>query len=511
MLRLSNLGEAATARSAGRVTASRRSRPRVSPTDIAATAAAILISISVGVITSTVAWEIPVAALVLAGLVILGMDRPAMFLGVLLVVRPVLDAASEDRVGIGLGVINVGGAIGLAILVIWLGYILAAPRVTLLHSSRAFGAVLAFSAAAAVLAYENFGSSSGSSAVAEVVRLAAILAVFLLAANVAAAPSSVRRLFSIVALSAVIPAVVAIVQFAGGQAVSSQGLVIERAFGTFVGPNPLGQYCAVSALILISSPATFMKRSVRLAALAIVVGALIISYSRSGYTVLLVGVVAIECQRLSRRVLWIAAVLAILLLAVPSLRDRVLPVGTTSTTHEVTSQGGLLSGGGTYGSLGWRIGNWGGLLAKWGESPIVGYGLQTTPLVNPLRTKTVVRGQNGQQVQGFSAHSTVVRALVEGGVMMLAVWILLCVALIKGSAKAMSEPWELQPYARVLWGMWVGVVSLGLTVDDPFADTAMMYGCFALTGALLVAYGQHRAACPAPLGEPKDGRKAIGA
>ncbi len=453
----------------------------------------MLVSIGVGAITTIAGWEIPAAVLVLVGLAALGMERPALFLGVVLAVRPMLDAASEHHVNIGFGSTNIGGAIGLVVLVVSLGYMLTVASITLPATSRIFSAVAVFSGVGAFYAYENFGSSANTSAVTELVRLAAILAIFLLAANVSSTPASVRRLFFIIALSAVIPAVVAVFQFASGNASIETGLVIQRAFGTFSGPNPLGEYCALSALILISAPADFMRRSLRFIALGIVLGALVITYSRAGYGMLLIGIVAIEYRRLSRRMLWVAIALAIVLIAVPSVRNRILPTGTTAATQEPvarTGQTGLLSSSGTYGSLGWRLYNWSQLLGRWQQSPILGFGLQTTQRVNPLRTNL----PDGVGTEGFEAHNMPVRALVEGGPIMLLLWLLLCASLISRSARLKNEPWELQSYARILWGIWVAVVITALTSDDPFSGTALMYSCFGLTGSLQATYSLHRMA-----------------
>ncbi len=406
----------------------------------------------------------------------------------MLIVRPLLDASSEHKVHIGVASFDLGGAVGLYILVVAFGCMLSASRIALPAVSRTFGAIFAFSAVMAVEAYENFGSSAGTSAITELIRLAAIMAVFILAANVVSTPAHVRKTFSIVALSAAIPAAIAVFQFATGGARASSGLLIERAFGTFSGPNPLGEYCAISALILICAPANLMKRSVRFAALAIILGALAVSYSRAGYAMFLIGVVVIEYRHISRRLIWLAVVLAIVLIAVPSVRNRILPTGTTGTAQErvyakKTGETGLLAGNGTYGSFGWRLYNWGKLLHKWEESPILGFGLQTTVVVNP-----VLQHLPNGKLQGFLAHNMAVRALVEGGVVMLALWLLLCAQLIGRSAKLKDDRWELQPYARILWGIWIAVVVIALGTDDPFTGTALMYGCFALTGALQATY-----------------------
>jgi O-antigen ligase len=464
-------------------------RWRISLLTGGAAALALLASVLVATVSATVGPIVVGAALLACSLIVVGIERPALFLGAILLVRPLLDATSEHRLGGGIAAMNVGGAIGLIILVVVLGYALTGVRIKLSSVSRTFVAVIAFSAFETAYAYQRFGSNAGTTAVAELLRLAAILGVFVLATNVFASEQRLRRLFMIVALSAVIPSIVAIYQFATGHAASSEGLAIERAFGTFSGPNPLGEYCALSALVLITAPSGLIRRWLRFAALAVVLAALVITYSRAGYGMLAVGLIAIEYRRLSRRVVWLAAVVVVVLVAVPSVRNRVLPTGTTASPVEQysrTGQSGLLASGGTYGSLGWRLYNWEKLIGKWEQSPLIGYGLQTTQRVNPVRVAT------DSEAVGFEAHNTAVRALVEGGPAMLALWALLGGGLIMAAARAKRLGGELQPFAEIVFGVWVAIVFTGLTSDDPFSGGALMYSCFALTGSLLATLAAGR-------------------
>jgi O-antigen ligase len=458
----------------------------ISPAKIGITIIVALLSLGVGAVISIGQWEIPLAALLLLTLIIVGLERPALFLAAVLLVRPLLDAASTKSISVGAGAINIGGGIGLVCLAVLFGYLLLTSRVVMPPVSRVMSVVVMFSALSALYAYENAGTAAGTKAIAEVIRLGAILAVFVLAGNVAATSERVRQLFAIVALSAVIPATVAIIQYAAGAAPNGSDLDIARPLGTFVGPNPLGEYCALSLLIFISAPPSLMKRNLRIFALVIVAVGLIITYSRSGYGELLIGLVFIEYRRLSGKLLWAAIVATAILLAVPSVRNRVLPTGNESTLRNGPAQTSLLSSNSTYGSLGWRFQNWNGLIKMWEQSPVLGFGLATTQQLNP--TRFAAPNQNG--TTGFAAHSAVVRALFEGGLILFSLWMLLYISLIVRSATAAKKPWSLQPYARIILGAWIAIIATGFASDDPFAVTTLMYSCFALTGAIQAAYCQ---------------------
>jgi hypothetical protein len=61
-------------------------------------------------------------------------------------------------------------------------------------------------------------------------------------------------------------------------------------------------------------------------------------------------------------------------------------------------------------SFEWRLLNWEGLLGAGAESMWLGHGTMSASSVNPLKTWTA----DGELI-GFSAHSELVRAFVEGG------------------------------------------------------------------------------------------------
>jgi O-antigen ligase len=433
-----------------------------------------LLSVSAGVLGPLAGWVFVAAAIIAPALVALGLIRPAIFLAALLLLRPILDQFSEERVTVGVGAINVNGATAVILLAVIVGLWIARSRFMLPAATRALASVVAVSALLALLALVNFGSQVGSLALAEIVRLAALLGVYVLAASVASAPERTRRLFAVVALSAVLPSLAAIYGVIAGTAPIAEGLNLVRAEGTFSGPNALGEFLALPALILICSPPRAMKRGWRIAALLIVLVALLLTYSRAGYAMLILGVMLVEYRRLPRRALTVALVSVGLTFLVPSVRERVLP------TRSAASQSASVQTGGGYSSFSWRLNNWQGLLRKWAQSPLLGFGLRSTDAVNPMRASR----PGAMQSTGFDAHNAAVRALVEGGIVLLAFWAALCAALIRQTGRLSRDRWGLQREARVVWAFWAATVFVALASDDPFQATALMYGLFALTGAV---------------------------
>jgi hypothetical protein len=251
-----------------------------------AAVASVLVGCAVG---ATDAWLV-FALVGVAFFVALGTLRPALFLGLVILVRPLLDDVSD--VTIGAPSANVGGALALALILATA--VLAARRRPLIIPAAAPALVLAIavSAVSALHAWQVFGSTVGTDAVGEVLRVGALLAAFVLAANSFGTPERVRRLFVLVALCGVVPAITGLVEWVNGPQLAA-GLDVARISGSFVGPVPYGAFLAVTALVLLFLPAGWLRRSVRLPAVLVGCAALVGSSSREGWVIFTAGVLAL--------------------------------------------------------------------------------------------------------------------------------------------------------------------------------------------------------------------------
>jgi len=83
-----------------------------------------------------------------------------------------------------------------------------------------------------------------------------------------------------------------------------------------------------------------------------------------------------------------------------------------------------------------------------------------------------------------------VRLLVEGGVVLLAVYAILVVVIIGRLRRIQRSRWELQPFARTAYWLWVILLVIALTTDDPLEQSATMFAVLALTGGVEGAYGR---------------------
>jgi O-antigen ligase len=409
---------------------------------------------------------------------VLGALRPALFLTLVVAVRPLLD--QWGSVTIGVRSANVAAALALGLIVAATLDAARRRRVRWPLAATAMALALAVTAVSAVQALVTIGPPIGAEPVAEVLRFASLLATYVLAANVFASPEQARRLFVVVGLSGVAPAVWGVIEWINGPPIAPD-IGLPRISGPFVGPIPLGAFLAFAGLVLLFGTRDRLRPSVRLLALIPICGALVGSLSREGWVTFLGGALVLG-RRVRKSVVVIVAVVVIgLLLLVPTVRERALPA--SAPAGAPVEQ--------TYASWTWRTKNWETLLGEWRRQPVFGYGLRSTVWVNP-RTPVTSQGQPGG---GFDAHSLVVRLLVEGGVVMFAVYAGFFALLIRSAWRMARDPWELQPLGRLLLVIWTLMLLVGITTDDPLDGTAVMIPLLALTGSLDAA---HRTSARAP-------------
>lgn len=429
-------------------------------------AAAAALSVAFGVAGADTDPQLAIGVLLALVVAALGFLRPALFLCAFVLVRPVLDNYSELTVGLESA--NPAGLLSTLVLGLAVTLPLARRRIVFPRPAAPLALIVLLTAGGSALAMFRFGGTVGTEPVAELVRVAALLALFLLAANVLSDEERIRRVVIVAGLSGVLPAIMALTELLGGGP-EANSLGFERISGPFNGPNPLGTYLAVSALVLIGMPRGWLATHARLLALTPILVALVPTYSRIGYVTLLGGLMLLEGRRRKRLVATVVVGAALTVALVPSVQDRVLPAN--DPTGDTQS---------TYESFGWRFANWGSLLEKWSEQPIAGYGTKTTVAVNPRRP---VAGRF-DDAGGYEAHNAVVRILVEGGVVLLAAYLWFAVAMAGLLRRLRRQVWSLTPVTRLLTALWAMFAVVSVGTDDPFEQTSVVFLLITLTGAL---------------------------
>lgn len=404
--------------------------------------------------------------LAFGGLAALGLVRPAMFLVLFLAARPVLDAWSDQRLIDGLPSANPAGLTALLVIGLLIVALAAAPGLPLPRATGPMALMLAVSAIAAGWAIYDLRGAISLEPAAEMVRLTALLAVYVLAANLFTSRERVERLFVVVGLSGVVPAILGLVQWAQGPAVAD-GLDVGRIDSTFVGPNPFGIYLALCLLVLIGVGAQRLPRIVLLPSVALMLVALVGTYSRAGWGMFLIGLVLLEWRRRRGLVVGMAVVVAAVVLLVPTVHDRVLP------SKDPGAERAPLE------SWEWRLDTWRVLVEKGAESPLIGYGLRSTEYINPRRMEVLSAPD-----EGYSAHNIAVKAFVEGGIGLVLAYVVLFGALLGVAWRLARARWPLRRHGAVVLVLWTVGIIVGVSAADIMGQTSVVFALFALTGAL---------------------------
>jgi O-antigen ligase len=336
---------------------------------------------------------------------------------VVLAVRPSLDVFSERRYGVGPFALDPAVVVGAATLLV--AAVLALrrvhdgrrvwPDVTILHAH--VWLLLAYGVAF-WSGWHLFGLTGLGEGVRELVRVASVVAAFLIVAWWAQAdPSRYVRGWVYLALGAVIPIAVAL-----GQLTRDVGFYepsgLLRIQGTFSHPNAFGQYLAPFVLATVAL-ATTTRGPTRWLSLGLAAGLVLLvtlTYSRTALLVVATGLVALPI--LQRRDLGLRslgrALLVVLvfgalgwLLVGRYIEQRFADVAINRMVWDLALTGASEN------SFTWRLINWAQLIQLGLSHRWLGHGAGMTTRLNPL-----INMENGLP---FNAHDDFVRFFFEGG------------------------------------------------------------------------------------------------
>lgn len=434
---------------------------------LAAIVASVVVAAAFG---ATDQWFVPLGAFAAIGLVGLGFMQPAIFLSVVLLVRPCLDDFSTHT--FGMPGANAAGAVASLVILLGIALALRGKATVLPATGLSWVLIAVITLGSSVLAMSNYGATIGMEPVSDAIRVVSYAVIFILAANIFSTEDRVRKVFIVAGLSGLIPAIWGLIEWPTLEK-TIYAIDIARISGPFVGPNPLGQYLAVCILIVVGMPKDWLSMRIRIMALTPMLICLVPTYSRVGWIMTVLGLAILEWKRRKHLVIGMVAIVAVVVMLVPSVHDRLIP---SSTPTEGSAP--------TYESFGWRFDNWTSLLQLWSERPFTGYGSHTTIYVNPRRTIFHELSPDG----GFEAHNSVVRILVEGGLALMAGYLIFAFALTRSLKRMRQARWRLGPAAQLMTTIWVLILIVGLGTDDPFDNTACIFLLFTITGALEGTY-----------------------
>lgn len=336
----------------------------------------------------------------------------------LLFVRPMMDIFSDRTVTFfDRYTVNIAALLSLLV-IIWALATLVRRRVRVWHMPLFWPLVLLLLVGIAGFA----GTDSTSATLTEVVRIAGIILVYLLAATLITTPESQTRLRTVLLWSLTVPVLLGVYQ-----AVTKTGLqfgdIGNRIYGTFAHPNSLAFYLVVMMTVALGWMLLRPKgKRAPLITLQLLLGALLImTYTRSAWIGLAIVLTIVGFMRF-RKALLIGGAVAVLIVALYPMANRLLfnvaniDLNQTALVRRILDKT-------DDSSFAFRTELWRDMAPKALERPALGHGLGTFTI---LRERQIITF-----FQGTEAHNDYLRLAVETGFVGFAAFLLLLVALFR--------------------------------------------------------------------------------
>jgi len=388
--------------------------------------------------------------------------RPMLGVALIVVARPSMDLWA-DRHLTSVGSVDLNPASLMALMFIPVGGAYIVERWSEAREAPSVRPYLLFAAIA--LAGVSVAPSAGG-AITEVARLASVMVLYLTAYTVIRDRRGVRRMVAAVILSAAVPTVVALWQFAhGGSKVIGE---IGRATGTFLHPDPFGIFLGFMAAFLVPLLlcGQLQARWAVIVASPLVLVALVGSYTRNGWLGFVVGLTVVAAVRYRSLLLAGPLLLIVVAFAFPSTVHRFSDLGAGRTQY------------GPGNSLRARFDLWRENLPKVQQNPVLGKGFKAIVEEGPKRA---------------NVHSDIVRAVVETGVPGLAAFIWLLVSMWLACRRAFRRAVRFRDpvmAAVTLGGLAAASGYVVMTLDSNLMTQVAVAGTFWTLAAIVHAAGR---------------------
>ncbi len=284
--------------------------------------------------------------------------------------------------------------------------------------------------------------------------------------------SKTKRLSLIYAvlISFVIPACVGFYQW-----LTHQGDLIknvQRVSSTFAHPNSFAFYLVIIICLSVWLFRTSRRKFSAGITFVLSLALLISTFSFTGaITFIVAAFILTICEN---NLLRIGAVVAVLIFCIAF---AVLPTGYQRLQEEIRVENldMIERTGKETSSLTWRLVNWRFLYRQWKKSPVVGYGLDSTPMINPMLNRDQV---------GSDAHNDYIRYLAETGALGLGLYLTMLgftgYALYQAWRRAVSfQAKNLALTSIALFVAWL----VASTADNLITVTAYQYSLWTVLAA----------------------------
>ncbi len=258
----------------------------------------------------------------------------------------------------------------------------------------------------------------------ELLRIGSFFLLYIVAKRTFVTPQQFNRFAIILACSLIVPVVVGLVQFVTHTGLTF-GDIVNRVYGTFGNPNSFAYYLVLSIVfflcLLLSRPELEHRIPVKIG-LGLLTILLVLTATRGAWLALLVSLFVIGIVKFRKATLVAGACLIALMLFLPTANRLSLAYFNVNLERLPGIQR-LFEQPSEDGSLAFRLKLWKEMRRKFDERPLLGFGLGTFSLLREQQIK--------EFFQGTEAHNDYLRLAVETGIVGLAAYGILLVALFR--------------------------------------------------------------------------------
>ncbi len=407
---------------------------------------------------------IPVVVFGGIGFFILFRERPLTFLALLLIARMSLDYSSQYvTISIRDYNLSLSQILGLAIALLGL-YLIYLYRERQRHFLLTTPFLLLILWGVFTLSY----SLSWTTSLTEIIRIFDLYVIGLLGFLFVRTPKQFKNLLVALLLSAVIPGLVALYQYANHIGFSDADVSIPRIFGTFAHPNTLSLYLFALLIVwLMYQRITATKDNATLplilyGALGLLLILLFLTFARVAWLITFLFILGLAFFRYRALLLPLIILPLFLLFVSPAFQDRVAE----SFSPDPDS------------SIVWRQTLWSDVITKTfqDDRALLGSGINTFPLFTST-VRDSVAGSN-------DAHNDFVKFFIEGGIVGLVVLLLFYGWLIKLLVRVKKITPLMQDLTLIML-LFTSCLFIASFTDNIFKNTPVEWVYFVLFGALL--------------------------
>ena len=401
-----------------------------------------------------------VAVLVLAGfggflLFVLGIQRMEYFVLVLLVLRSSMDVSRLNGDAQSQSISNPSSLVALIFLAMGLTWILCRRASGVRHPTSFLQRALIIFLVAAALCV--IGSADPALSGLEFLRTTAAILMFFMVDRILEQTDAPQRVLAAVFGAAVVPVFLGLVGPVIGVSLVETKDRVERVTSTFVGANAFSYFLVFLSLMALGL-AFYAKPRLRwplLGFAGILTLTLVLTYTRTAWIAFAAGAMVLGAFAGRRVVIAMVVVLVVCVLFVPAIGDRFQELGSDNSYNTYRRD-----------SLEWRIAYWTDIIPLANANPVTGIGLKMT-----------------SEVADKLPHNDYLRSYVEMGLVGLAAFITVLVAIIRTPWKALKIATD--PLHR---GILLGFLSIGVALavaslaDNLINQVVVLWYVFALAG-----------------------------